>query len=195
MSRQRSVGFTLVELLVVIMIIGILVGLAGPAIFRGRHRAVALECKNNLKQLATLLVSVADENGGWFPLASGPNPPAYQSFQKLVEEVRDAKVLDALTCPGGPQKAAVMPPTGTGAVALAAENVSYTYVKSRTSNNSNSGTPLMSDDTVADPDKDLPGYHPDSIQIAYIDTQVKEVKVKDLPNRRYPENLVNNDGL
>ena len=60
-------GFTLVELLIVITIIGMLMALLLPAIQGVRERARQTTCMNNLKQLSTAMTSYATSGKGTFP--------------------------------------------------------------------------------------------------------------------------------
>jgi prepilin-type N-terminal cleavage/methylation domain-containing protein/prepilin-type processing-associated H-X9-DG protein len=48
----RAAGFTLVECLVALAIIGVLVGLCVPAVMRAREQANVVACRHNLRQLA-----------------------------------------------------------------------------------------------------------------------------------------------
>ena len=65
MSRKKR-GFTLVELLVVITIIGMLVGLLMPAVQSAREAGRRAQCMNNQKQI-NLALSQYESAKGRFP--------------------------------------------------------------------------------------------------------------------------------
>jgi len=71
-----SKGFTLVELLVVISIIGLLAGLGIPAVKRGLDAGHSAKCLNNLKQMSVGFERFAVENNGYIPKAWANDGPA-----------------------------------------------------------------------------------------------------------------------
>jgi prepilin-type N-terminal cleavage/methylation domain-containing protein len=63
-------GFTLVEIMVAIVIIGLLASLAVPAFQRIRSRSVASRMANDFRQFESAFQRFALENGAW-PVATG----------------------------------------------------------------------------------------------------------------------------
>lgn len=68
MKRVNGKAFTLIELLVVIAIIGILAGLAIPAIARSMEKSRASQGLANMRQIGVAMALYAGENDGCLPL-------------------------------------------------------------------------------------------------------------------------------
>lgn len=66
-SRQRRLGFTIIELLVVISIISLLIGIALPAFANVRAEARRVKCLSNLRQFGMGLTLYYQENKDLLP--------------------------------------------------------------------------------------------------------------------------------
>ena len=78
--RGRGKGFTLIELPVVVSVIGLLAGLALPAISGGLKKAREARCMSNLKQLGFAWLRFANDNGGRLPSSGWKNTTGTQDY-------------------------------------------------------------------------------------------------------------------
>ncbi|MFQ3671308.1 MAG: prepilin-type N-terminal cleavage/methylation domain-containing protein [Verrucomicrobiia bacterium] len=76
-SPQR-VGFTLLELLAVLIILSLLISLVVPSMGKVRARVDTIVCKNNLRSIWLGIQQAVDDNGGFYPnIEPDPENPIY----------------------------------------------------------------------------------------------------------------------
>ena len=101
-NRQKttfSIAFTLVELLVVISIIGLLAGLAVPAINGGLKSAKAGACLSNLHQIGVATMAYSAENSFKLPDAGAGSPEWATTLASFVSTDTKSK-KSIFVCPG-----------------------------------------------------------------------------------------------
>lgn len=100
-GTKRS-GFTLVEILVVIAMIGILVALLLPAIQSARRSAQKMQCSNRMRQLGIAMHTYAEAHSGWLPKVTGHGHEIEESWLYDLEPYLEY-VDSTRLCPSDPE--------------------------------------------------------------------------------------------
>ena len=83
--KSRVRGFTLVEIMVVIVIIGILMGLLLPAVLRSKDLQRMTECQSNLRQIGIGFKIYVTESAYFYPPATAqPTGKAAREWMDLI---------------------------------------------------------------------------------------------------------------
>jgi prepilin-type N-terminal cleavage/methylation domain-containing protein len=85
-TRQSQSGFTIIELLVVLTIIGVLIALLLPAIQQSREAARQIRCANNLKQLGLAALSFNSAHRHFPPGYVGMLPPTSIDVNHMTDQ-------------------------------------------------------------------------------------------------------------
>lgn len=120
-AKRRRTGFTLVELVVVVLILGILAAIAAPKVFRGSDDAAEAALRQNLAVIRDAIELYALEHGGRYPGSTGDGTNAagteaaflnqllmYSSVDGTVSNTKDA------SHPYGPYLRKNFPPIPVG---------------------------------------------------------------------------------
>jgi prepilin-type N-terminal cleavage/methylation domain-containing protein len=105
-ANKNGRAFTLIELLIVIVCLGILAALLLPALARAKVRSGRINCENNLKQIGVAFRTWALDNGDLYPaqlsVTNGGTMElinsgvVYRHFQVMSNELSTPKIL---VCP------------------------------------------------------------------------------------------------
>ncbi|NLF08449.1 MAG: DUF1559 domain-containing protein [Pirellulaceae bacterium] len=93
---MKRYGFTLVELLVVITIIGILIALLLPAVQAAREAARRMSCQNNLKQMGLALQNYAVSLGAFPSLGATQPQTSFSVHARILPYAEQQNLQDLI---------------------------------------------------------------------------------------------------
>jgi prepilin-type N-terminal cleavage/methylation domain-containing protein len=91
--KQRDQGFTLVEIMIVVAIIGLLAGIALPNFVRAREQSQTNACINNLRQIDSAAQTWALENQ--------KGPSSVYTLINIQSYIKLDSTQHIPSCPGG----------------------------------------------------------------------------------------------
>ena len=100
--RERSgseSGFTLVELLVVMLILGLLAAIAIPSFFNQRDKARDADAKSGVRTAQTAIETWATDNDGAYNTGGGPDAGDLRAIESTLNDV-DLEDPTGLTADG-----------------------------------------------------------------------------------------------
>ncbi|WP_269524571.1 competence type IV pilus major pilin ComGC [Coraliomargarita parva] len=93
---KKNAAFTLIELLMVILIIGVLAGILIPAVGKVRSNATLTSCASNMRQMAVTMSLYANDHKLQFPAHSTPGHGVWSRVLVDTGYIQDPQVM---ACP------------------------------------------------------------------------------------------------
>ena len=90
--HNRQKGFTLIELMIVVVIIGILAALAIPRFMTATTKSKQSECKGILKQIYTMERTYRQQNNTYWGQGTVANAGAWNAFAPIGVEVMGSAI-------------------------------------------------------------------------------------------------------
>jgi len=102
--RDNAAGWSVLEVLVVIAVVGVLIGLALPQLALMRERARAAKCLSNLRQAGVSTGAIVDQRRGLYPFWVANVPASPPVKRESMSEVYSGHVatLEIFRCPSDP---------------------------------------------------------------------------------------------
>lgn len=91
------IGFTLIEVMVVVSIVALILAILLPSLSKAREQAYEVTCRHNLHQLHLAVEIYAHHHHGWYPLS----PMEINPHRQLLDDLKAEKggLIDAFYCP------------------------------------------------------------------------------------------------